>query len=1086
MRSRQALLLVVLAVVMASGGHVLAKGQLAPGGVTATPPTSSTSWLDVLARDILGSLQCAEPTVDECLSVDYAATSCGGREIRNTRIIGVSRCDAVCPVPTLTECRDPNFLFSVCGARETRTVQNRAPPEVCSDEDPATVCPPSGSVCGDLLRADNESTQNATGSALPLDTPVATVIVPNSVPVSSGDPVKDLLSLEQNGYANPLETQIVRVVPPDFSRFEAPGASSRYWNENTQDLVAKIAPDNTLPSNVARRAFFELQRAAWNLNGNAVESCREYIYEKYYDYTLFEDASKGPGANARRVWDVAYGPPEERSSIGTRGVGQEAICELLNPDAECSDVDIRQKDGTLLPLELRMPTVTRPKNEFFATRVPDAAARAATLSRWNEQTGTYTVSLKLAGNQTFTTSRPISVSAVSLGAGGVFLLDEDLHEALSDPPLVEENWTYHKEMGELFGPDTDEQTEILDKLRETFPPLLARRAGIASEIGNLLESFLPDIPDLEVNGVPFDPTIFESPIDASSLGSSATLGRIRASLDAESAASLSIYGASPQLPSSSTSLLTLTAAQSILSSGANLAGTTSGPITTMSGSLSTSLTNLNLLSSSAATSLANVVAPALGGPSGSTTNRLQRLFRELAQVEGEIEAALVEARDRGCLNQNEFTTCDWSPQRFMQRVMDHFQIERERDFARCKKYTGDDTFSARGIDAASSGRFIPLQGTERVVHPPWSPNTATVCDDQPYHTTPTRLERYFGCYDTWMKASIAALEDALVGAAPLFDPTTGELVPAETDSDSQRQGDNTFGVGYAYHAYWQVNGLSDVTQANGSDNWCALRPRFVGNFRVDGRFLGGRFDLVDAEAYVTTVATDPQNSQVYLELGGFEIIDVEMADGDFDPSKYNVIFDEAETGSDEYFSFSQTFPVGPVWISVGGGIGGFYGARARGAAGTLPDRPGGCTQGSLGIEGVFEPFFGFEGFATASLDYLVVEAGVKISLTIVSLHLPFTTQVRFEGQQTGTNPLRYDTRLRLVNNLDVVLKILDGQVSAFVEICFILCESFEATLFSWVGPRWETNIFHSLFDLPMGTLVDFQEVLSTQIAGSLP
>jgi hypothetical protein len=1076
----------VCCVVFAGGGLVLAKGQLTPGGVTTTPSTSSASWLDVLAREILGSISCAPPTVTECTSVDYASTTCGARELRNLRVLGVSRCDAQCPVPTLEDCRDTDFVLSVCGARETRAVENKAPPDACNDENPGTTCPSSGSQCGDLLRADLESMQDTGGSVLPADTPVATVIIPASTTASTGNPIEDLLSLEQNGYANPLVVESTRVLPPSYARWEAPGASSRLWNENTMDLVSKIDPANNLSSNVLRRLFFTQQRAAWDANGNNVNSCREYVYEKYYDYALFEDAIKGPGARARRVWDVAYGPADVRSSVGTRGVNQESLCQQLAPNAECSDVDIRQKDGTFLPLELRMPKVSRPKNEFFATPVPSAAGRADALSRWNANTKTYTVTLKLAGNHTFTTSRPLAISAGGLGAGGVFLLDEGLHTALTNAPFVDESWTYHKTMGELIGPEVDEQAEILDKLRETFPPLLARRANVASEIGLVLKGLLPKVPDLRVNGVLFDPTIFETVINPSSLGSAATLSRIRDVIDAESTGSLSIYGISPQLPSSSASLLQQTTALNILAGAGNIGATNAGPMMPMSGSLSTSVFNLSQLSLSNAQSLADIVAPALGGEWGSASQRLTRLFRELARVEGEIEAALLEARERDCLNTTGFTTCDWSPQRFLQRVADHFQVERERDFARCKKYTGDSDFSERAVNVAVSNRFVPVLGNARVVYPPWSPNTATTCDDGPYHTSPTRLERYMGCYDTWMKASIANLESALVGAAPLVDPTTGEIVPAETDSDSQRQGDKVFGVGYAYHAYWQVNGLANVSQGNGVDDWCAIRPRFDGNFRVDGRFLGGKFDLVDAEAYVTTVATDPKNSRAYLELGGFEIIDVDVGESGFDPSKYNVIFDETEGGQDQYFSFKQSFPVGPIWISVGGGVAGFYGARALGAAGTLPDRAGGCAQGSFGIEGVFSPFFGFEGFATASLDYLVVEAGVKIALTIVSLHLPFKTQLRFEGQQTSTNPARYDTRLRLVNDLDVVLKILDGRVSAFVEVCFILCESFEVTLFSWDGPRWEANIFHSLFDLPMGTLVDFQETLSAQVGANLP
>ncbi len=76
-------------------------------------------------------------------------------------------------------------------------------------------------------------------------------------------------------------------------------------------------------------------REAWEANGDRVESCREYVYEKYYDYTRFEDAVAGRRDDPGYIAEVAFGDPADPTAIGSR---------VLNGDT------LKMRDGYEIPV----------------------------------------------------------------------------------------------------------------------------------------------------------------------------------------------------------------------------------------------------------------------------------------------------------------------------------------------------------------------------------------------------------------------------------------------------------------------------------------------------------------------------------------------------------------------------------------------------------------------------------------------------------------------------------------------------------------------------------------------------------------
>jgi hypothetical protein len=66
-------------------------------------------------------------------------------------------------------------------------------------------------------------------------------------------------------------------------------------------------------------------REQWNANGNRVASCREYVFEKYYDYARFQDAVSARHDESRYVTEVAYGDSSDTRAIGTRSANGQRL-----------------------------------------------------------------------------------------------------------------------------------------------------------------------------------------------------------------------------------------------------------------------------------------------------------------------------------------------------------------------------------------------------------------------------------------------------------------------------------------------------------------------------------------------------------------------------------------------------------------------------------------------------------------------------------------------------------------------------------------------------------------------------------------
>jgi hypothetical protein len=87
------------------------------------------------------------------------------------------------------------------------------------------------------------------------------------------------------------------------------------------------------------------RRAAWRANGARINSCEEYVAERFWGWTQFEDVVEDLGTNYAAIYD-----------------------EAMRDGSFIAGGDIKSLNGWI-PLTVRWDTTTvKPKNEFFDTR----------------------------------------------------------------------------------------------------------------------------------------------------------------------------------------------------------------------------------------------------------------------------------------------------------------------------------------------------------------------------------------------------------------------------------------------------------------------------------------------------------------------------------------------------------------------------------------------------------------------------------------------------------------------------------------------------------------------------------------------
>lgn len=973
--------------------------------------------------------RCPAPTIDHCRSPVWAQSACGQAALAAIGERG-SVCAALCAqsAPDAIDCEDPAWLSSVCGAIER--------PRLAAARHAAAagVAYAGGSQCaaaiGDL--------------STPAGLPTAEVLLPGTVVDGAGaetsTPTGATATATQAPYGR--EGQVFGGMTGAYM-----GHRLREW---TRASSAMPGDEGGVAYNgiVISPAFLDaVARASWDANGIAVASCREYVYEKYQDYSVFEDAVMSLGDDWRAVYEVAYAGSDAIADAlddeigawvvgldpgGGIGIGATSLAPPASAIGTYGLLGAPQtaRDGTLIDPQIRFPSGSQPKNAFFSGPLLDAAERAQAIAE-------AAVFEELPGTCGFSMRGPV-------------LCDEALFERLTDGLEHDfvESWAWHRHKAEVLEDAgySDEELAALRQVGEAFEALLYRRQVAIDEIiafwkrqTDPIEANLPI--ELEVL---FDPSIFELPAMGGPVQQMMVMQgqHEQRRLDRHTIAYVKMGRGAGEGGRAGSGDGTRTSAPALLWP----TRTVSAPPSRILGRLAARETQ-------------------------SLVDQYRALQMRVMRIDAEIEAKLHDALALGCLDLVDDNPCDWSPKHFAQRVLDLYGPQREADYTACLDETpegfarlvghdlginrdGERLYPAVRIggDPAAVACFV---GSDGGVGDPVA--GCDGCNDWTQGTA--RVDRYFACAAAWKQLALSIVDEDIgdvMGA-------DGVIRMAGSAGESTRVGNDQFNVELSYGFGWSIGEFEGFLEPGAGDEArCHLKPEGYGHFDLTATALFLKQNIIHASAHARI--GEPQDALALPGSVTENTIEVQVLDQDiFDPietvvdNTFAVVRDAWGEGGD-IFSAQATFTIVFVPVTVRGGVAGKIGvAYAVGGEVPLDPQSGECDLIRYG--GEFGPFAQVDGFASVSIDAVVAEAGIKITLTVIRIDLPFGVSVAI-----GIDPETAELILDIESRLDLVVSFLSGKVSAYVRL---LTETLEGTLFAWDGPRFSQNLFDIDVELPL-------------------
>lgn len=419
-------------------------------------------------------------------------------------------------------------------------------------------------------------------------------------------------------------TAEVAAVPED-SDLKSTGMTGFRFGQRQNEALLLRGSDPVLALGARLRLSDEVGQ--YNSNLDAVASCEEYEFEKFFDAAAWEAQVILSNAldKPRKAFELAYGPAAERTSIGTRHL---------------TDPVIRSRSGT--PSGATVPfEPQRPKNDYFRVPLPATGAGkivfrpGAADAVGTDALGRFAVTMK-------------SLTRAQLEISGVAFDDPALKQNIKDGQATYlESFGWHLAMSNRNSKVLDEQLLLEHDRRDAFLDLIADRDDVVRQIAEYATGSSSEVPVVGSNRFAtrwwLDDLWNPNPTEAV-----AEINAVTASL-------------ATQVPS-----FNLGKDQTFV---------------TYSNQVSPSR---ETLSPTALTSgfKSNVQVPCNG-----TGNPFFCLVYRLQAIDQAIEDQLIAARERGCLDLNvpmrDPVPCDWSPRDFTQRLRGFADAKREAAFEKC-------------------------------------------------------------------------------------------------------------------------------------------------------------------------------------------------------------------------------------------------------------------------------------------------------------------------------------------------------------------------------------------------------------------
>lgn len=1022
---------------------------------------------------------------------------------------GAGPCAGVCGdiALDLTTCNDSNYLSSVCGALEVEAWHDDLAALVVLREGDPEALLPEGETTSECFRI--------TQGQAP-ESEAAEVRVPS--PGENGEGCLDdqgmLVEgcLDDAGEKVPAQREIYGREGQAFVGFD-----THYHGLRMQDMTraSSVSPDITSP------AFdFVQERAAWDANGDAVSSCAEYVYESYYQFSRFEDAIRLLGNDYWRIWEIAFERtprPVELAGLFPKNVGRGRLHTGLHLLFDIPEYAIGARDLAGLPVTARNgdPATIQPRLRFLYKPNP-----------WFRE-GSF--SGPVGGVCGIDLYKPTLCDEGLLDAINNLLANEPAETtssfewhyrrgvALRAEGVTDEDLDYVQGLADKLSHVRSRRSAALAVVKAILIEMLGGPFDVQT-VFEEIEIPVPNIEEIYGNPALLDPGI----------AAGRAAGATQAARRAEAfRAAPEAFGA--QLGRDVVALDRASVLERVLANP--LRGFDFGAGGPSPRAMEYSRSGPERSREQARTGgdhLADWRASDLRegplrqafpeGYEAQVRRRLGRALAALFAVERELEAVVAEGFEAGCFRVDDGNPCGWTPKMFVELVLELYG-EREALYQRCLDFTAEDGFgrlSSRSFAVNLSQDNNPLLTEYPWYNPtpydgerggyigcyvdpagelvefdeylgyytlglsvPEAQDDCFLCNNWSQSTT--HVTHYFSCIGRWRQLLLKRVEEEV---GELFDPE-GNLQLLDRVGEWWRVGNSQFGAAAGYGFGWAIGSFQEWVEAVGGDDaarrdrlTCNLAPELFGHFDLGARVFGGNVDIIDASAHLR-FGNNPtefpgglprtpdgrptvEENQIDIEALGQSLYSDNFqahADG------FNFLSETAEIDQD-IFSVSAIFTIGFIPVTVSAGLAGFVGMQFD-VGGSSPgaNQPGNCTL--LEVKGSIGPFAGVNAFASASVNAVVAEVGVKIELTLIRLDLPLIGRIALEVKPGSVVQLLADMRL------DLIVSLLSGRVLLFLRVAW---ETWEAELFSWDGPRFSTNLFETSASIP---LFDVAEALNS-------
>jgi hypothetical protein len=249
-------------------------------------------------------------------------------------------------------------------------------------------------------------------------------------------------------------------------------------------------------------------------------------------------------------------------------------------------------------------------------------------------------------------------------------------------------------------------------------------------------------------------------------------------------------------------------------------------------------------------------------------------------------------------------------------------------------------------------------------------------------------------------------------------------------------------VKYGWDASWSVSGFE------GFGHTCNARPKALVDAWTDGTIFGSTYHVFKAQA--TADAASPKVAfDVFMN-------DSNVYHAEKTVGPYHLAVNPSKSHG---WSGSYSFPVLGIPVTIKGGINASAGLDATLDVITNPACNTNQTITLGEAKGYARPWVKADAFASASVDIVVADGGVKLTLTLLKLDLPFNGDIKVymlpsyaPGATEGT------ILVDATATLDLDLHTLDGKLSLFVDALWGAWSD-ETTLLSWDGFHYSDRLF---------------------------